>query len=81
MKGNTIAKKRYLELTALLIDREIAKFRRGEQVARVSFGNVAKLATNACYELATPGTSARMQRADACSRARRGGRSLQARGR
>ena len=54
MKGNPIAKERYLELTALLIDREIAKFRRGEQVARVSFANVAKLATNACNELMTP---------------------------
>ena len=27
MKGNTIAKERYLELAALLIDREVAKFR------------------------------------------------------
>ena len=81
MKGNTIAKERYLELTALLIDREIAKFRRGEQVARVSFANVAKLATNACNELVTPGTSARMQRPDACPRGKRDGCSLQACGR
>jgi hypothetical protein len=81
MKGNTIAKERYLELTALLIDREIGKFRRGEQVALMSFTNVAKLATNACNELATPGTSARTQRPGACPRAKRGGRSLQACGR
>lgn len=44
--GRTTAKERYLELTALLIDREIAKFRRGEQAAIVSFSHVAKLATN-----------------------------------
>jgi len=30
-----------------LVDREIAKFRRGEQAALVSFANVAKLARNA----------------------------------
>jgi hypothetical protein len=70
MKANTIAKERYLELTVLLIDREIAKFRRGEQVARVSFANVAKLATNACSELVKPGTSARMQHSRACPRAK-----------
>jgi hypothetical protein len=81
MKANTIAKERYLELTVLLIDREIVKFRRGEQAALVSFANVAKLATNACNELVTPGTSARVQRPGACSRTKRGGRSLQARGR
>jgi hypothetical protein len=51
MKGNTIAKERYLELAALLIDREIAKFRRGEQAALVSFTNVAKVASNASEEL------------------------------
>ena len=73
MKGNTIAKERYLELTALFIDREIAKFRRGEQAARVSFTNVAKLARNASKELVGPGTSARVQRPDACPRADRVG--------
>jgi hypothetical protein len=70
MKGNTIANERYLELTALLIDREIANFRRGEQVALVSFANVTKLATNACNELVGPGTSARMQHSRACPRAK-----------
>jgi hypothetical protein len=80
MKGNTIAKERYLELTALLIDREIAKFRRGEQLALVSFTNVAKLARNACNELVAPGTSARMQPHGACPRTERGGHSMQARG-
>ena len=77
MKGNTIAKERYLKLIALLIDREIAKFRRGEQVALVSFTNVAKLARNACNELVAPGTSARMQPHGACPRTERGGHSLQ----
>jgi transcriptional regulator with XRE-family HTH domain len=53
------------ELTALLIDREIAKYRRSEQVALVSFAQVAKLARNACDALVAPGTAARMQRPDA----------------
>jgi hypothetical protein len=79
MKGNTIAKERYLELAILLIDREIAKFQRGEQPALVSFAHVAKLARNASQELVAPAMS-RVQRPDACSRAKRGGRSLQARG-
>jgi hypothetical protein len=59
MKGNTIAKERYLELAALLIDREIAKFRRGEQAAHESFTNVARLARNASEELAAPGARVR----------------------
>jgi hypothetical protein len=59
MKGNTIAKERYLELAALLIDREIAKFRRGEQAALVSFTAVAKLARNASEPLAPPGARVR----------------------
>jgi hypothetical protein len=80
MKANTIAKERYLELTVLLIDREIAKFRRGEQAALVSFAHVAKLARNASQELVAPAMSARVQRPDACPRATRAGRSLQARG-
>jgi hypothetical protein len=37
----------YLELTALLIEREITKLSRGEQTALVSFHNVALLARNA----------------------------------
>jgi hypothetical protein len=45
------ARRAYLELTALLIEREIARFRRGEQTALVSFGNVAVLAGNARHEL------------------------------
>jgi hypothetical protein len=81
MKANTIAKERYLELVALLIDREIVKFRRGEQVALVSFAHVAELARSACDELVAPSTSARMQRPGACRRAKRGVRSPQARGR
>jgi hypothetical protein len=52
MKGNTATRRLYVELTAHLIDREIAKFRRGEQAALVSFTNVAKLARNASEELA-----------------------------
>ena len=51
MNGNMTARRLYLELTAHFIDREITKFRRGEQAARVSFSNVAKLARNASDEL------------------------------
>jgi hypothetical protein len=80
MKSDTIAKERYLELTVLLIDREIAKFRRGEQAAIVSFAHVAKLARNASREVVASGRSARVQRPDACPGAKRGGRRLQARG-
>jgi hypothetical protein len=54
MNDDTTARTRYLELTALLIEREIARFRRGEQTARVSFSNVAVLAGNARKELITP---------------------------
>jgi hypothetical protein len=68
MAGNSTAGRLYLELTAHFIDREIAKFRRGEQAALVSFTNVAKLARNASEELT--GSCARgMERPDACSRA------------
>ena len=59
MKDNPTARERYLELTALLIDRELAKFRRGEQAALVSFTNVANLARNASEELMAPGPAAR----------------------
>ena len=51
MNGNLTAEQLYVELTALLIDREIAKLRRGEQAALVGFTNVAKLARNASREL------------------------------
>jgi hypothetical protein len=52
MKNASMAARRaYLELTALLIEREIARFRRGEQTALVSFSNVAVLAGNAREEL------------------------------
>jgi hypothetical protein len=81
MSHNTTAQECYLELIALLIDREIAKFRRGEQAALVSFARVAKLARNANKELVAPGTSARGQRPDCCFRTKRGGCSLQVRGR
>jgi hypothetical protein len=47
MEGSTAPSNFYVELTAHLIDREIAKFRRGEQAAVVSFTNVVKLARNA----------------------------------
>jgi hypothetical protein len=47
MEGSTAPSKRYVELAAYLIDREIANFRRGEQTAAVSFTNVVKLARNA----------------------------------
>jgi hypothetical protein len=49
----------YLELTALLIEREIARFRCGEQAALVSFTNVAILARNAGEELLAPRARAR----------------------
>jgi hypothetical protein len=49
----------YLELTARLIEREIAKFTSGEQAAHESFTNVAKFARNASEELAAPGAPVR----------------------
>ena len=52
--GSTTSREHYLELTALLIDREVAKFRRGEQAALVSFSHVAKLARAASAELMAP---------------------------
>ena len=54
MAGKTSAYECYLDLTALLIDRQITRFRRGEQAALESFDNVAKLARSACGELAVP---------------------------
>jgi hypothetical protein len=80
MEGNTASKRLYVELMAHLIDREIAKFRRGERAALVSFSNVAQLARNATDELTA--AQARGPR-DACpcpdlrhrsSRARRSGK-------
>jgi hypothetical protein len=50
----------YLELTALLIEREIAKLRRGEQAAHESFANVAKLVRNASAELVAAGEPERL---------------------
>jgi hypothetical protein len=58
MNGSMTARRLYLELTALFIDQEIAKFRRGEQGALVSFTNVVKLATK---ELTAPGASQRVK--------------------
>jgi hypothetical protein len=58
MKDNTATRRLYVELMAHLVDREIAKFRRGEQAALVSFTNVAKLARNASKELTAPGARA-----------------------
>jgi hypothetical protein len=60
----------YLERTNLLIDREIAKFNRGEQTALVSFTNITKLARNASEELTGSGMRAYVQRLDACPRAK-----------
>jgi hypothetical protein len=68
----------YLELTTLLIDREIAKFNRGEQTAVVSFTNIAKLARNGTEELTGSGMRAHMQRLDACPRGNLQGHNLQA---
>jgi hypothetical protein len=62
MNGETTARRLYLELTALFIDREIAKFRRGEQAALVSFSNAAKLARNASEELMAHGARERAER-------------------
>jgi hypothetical protein len=60
-EGQPIATSRlYLELTARLIEREIAKFTSGEQAAHQSFTNVAKLARNASEELAAPGMRKRV---------------------
>jgi hypothetical protein len=70
MTSTMAASMLYLELTALLIGREIAKFERGEQVALVSFTNIAKLASNASQELTGSGMHACMQRLDACPRAK-----------
>ena len=68
MNGNTTARRAYLELTTLFIEREIAKFRRGEQAALVALTNVAKLARNASEELAGSGAREGVERPDACSR-------------
>jgi hypothetical protein len=65
MSGSATAQERYLELIILLIDREIAKFRRGEQAALVSFSNVARLAGNASNELRATGTAECMERSEA----------------
>ena len=62
MASHSTAVRLYLELTAHLIDREIAKFRRGEQAALVSFTNVANLAENAREELMVPDPAARAAR-------------------
>jgi hypothetical protein len=55
--GSTASREHYLELTALLINREVAKFQRGEQAALVSFSHVAKLAKAASDELRPPARS------------------------
>jgi hypothetical protein len=66
MTSPMAARMLYLELTALLIGREIAKFERGEQVALVSFTNIAKLAGNASQELTRSGMRAHMKARGAC---------------
>jgi hypothetical protein len=50
----------YLELTARLIEREMAKFTSGEQAALLSFAHVAKLARNAREELTASGVRKRV---------------------
>ena len=65
MKDDTASRRLYLELTAHMVDREIAKFRRGEQAALVSLANVAKLARAACEELMAPGALEGVDRCDA----------------
>ena len=67
MTSTMAARMLYLELTALLIGREIAKFERGEQVALVSFTNIAKLAGNASQELTRSGMRAHMKAPEACA--------------
>jgi hypothetical protein len=59
MNRNLTAERLYVELTALLIDREIVRLRRGEQAALVTFTNVVKLARNASKELTAPLTRER----------------------
>jgi hypothetical protein len=81
MNGKGTSQEYYLELTTLLIDREIAKFRRGEQAAAVSFANVAKLARSAYEELAISVTCERSGAAMPAPGGALRGRSLQARGR
>ena len=73
MNGSMAARRPYLELTALLIEREMAKFRRGEQTALVSFSNVALLAGNGREELMAPGAreGAATLRACPCANLRR----------
>jgi hypothetical protein len=63
-KGAPVTTSRlYLELTALLIEREIAKFTNGEQAAPESFAHVAKLVSNAQEELAAACARAHGRRA------------------
>jgi hypothetical protein len=66
MNGNLTAERLYVELTALLIDREIVRLRRGEQAALVTFTNVVKLARNASKELTAPLTRERAGHPLAC---------------
>jgi len=50
MEDEGRAKRLYLELTALLIEREIEQFRCGEKSAFASFTNIARLAGNVTEE-------------------------------
>jgi hypothetical protein len=67
MTSPMAARMLYLELTALLIGREIAKFERGVQVALVSFTNIARLAGNASQELTRSGMRAPVTAREACA--------------
>ena len=80
MNGNTTARRLYLELTALFIEREIAKFRCGEQAALGSFTNLARLARNASEEITGSGARDRVERPDAYPCADLHRRALRARG-
>ena len=64
MASHSTARRLYLELTAHFIDREIARFRCGEQAALVSFSNVAKFARDASKELMAPGAASRWKPAN-----------------
>jgi len=70
MKVDTTAERLYLELTILLIEYEISRFRRGEQTALASFTKMAKLARNATKEFTPPERGECTSRSHACGRAR-----------
>jgi hypothetical protein len=78
MTSTMAAEMLYLELTVLLVDREIAKFQRGEQSRLVSFTNIAKLAGKASEELSASGMRVHMKAPDGCRNGHLPQRSLEA---